>query len=62
MRPNAYEGQAPYIFISYAHKDTDRVFEIVSELARQNCRFWYDEGIAPGRTSWLNPIWRKRSL
>ena len=48
MRPNAYEGQAPYIFISYAHKDTDRVFEVVSELSRQGCRFWYDEGIAPG--------------
>lgn len=48
MRPSAYEGQAPYVFISYAHKDTDRVFEIVNELERHGCRYWYDEGIAPG--------------
>ena len=48
MRPTAYKGQAPYVFISYAHKDTDRVFEVVSELERRGYRIWYDEGIAPG--------------
>ena len=48
MKPTAYEGELPYIFISYAHNDADRVFEIVSELDRQNCRIWYDDGITPG--------------
>ena len=55
MRPGVYEGQAPYVFISYAHKDTDRVFEIVSELDRHGYRFWYDEGIAPG-SEWPEDI------
>lgn len=57
MRPNVYEGQSPYIFISYAHKDTDRVFEVVQELDRQGCRYWYDEGIAPG-SEWPEDVAR----
>lgn len=57
MRPTAYEGSDPYIFISYAHKDTDRVFEIVRELDRQGCRYWYDEGIAPG-SEWPEDVAR----
>ena len=48
MKPTAYEGKLPYVFISYAHSDEDRVFEIVSELDKQGCRVWYDEGITPG--------------
>ena len=48
MKFTAYEGDRPYVFISYAHKDRDRVFEIVAELERQGYRYWYDEGIAPG--------------
>lgn len=48
MRPPAYEGSASYVFISYAHKDTEPVFRVVEELQRQGIRIWYDEGIAPG--------------
>ncbi len=48
MKPAVYEGSEAYIFISYAHKDSDRVFQIVNELAAQGYRIWYDEGIAPG--------------
>lgn len=48
MRPPAYEGNEPYVFISYAHKDTEMVFQVVEELQRQGIRIWYDEGIAPG--------------
>ena len=43
-----YEGKEPYIFISYAHKDSDRVFPILEELDRRGYRVWYDDGIAPG--------------
>lgn len=48
MRPPAYKGNKPYVFISYAHADTEMVFQVVEELQRQKIRIWYDEGIAPG--------------
>jgi len=32
----AYNGNEPYIFISYAYKDTDRVFPITEAMA-VNC-------------------------
>lgn len=43
-----YEGNKPYIFISYAHKDSHVVFPILEELDRRGYRIWYDDGIAPG--------------
>lgn len=43
-----YEGNEPYIFISYAHKDSNRVYPILEELNRRGYRVWYDDGIAPG--------------
>ena len=47
-RPIAYEGTEPYIFISYAHKDSDRVLPIISALQEQGFRVWYDAGIEAG--------------
>lgn len=44
----AYEGQKPYCFISYAHSDTKRIRGLLSALTRKGCRIWYDEGISPG--------------
>lgn len=46
--PIAYKGDQPYIFISYAHKDSDVVLPIIARLQREGYRVWYDEGIAPG--------------
>lgn len=46
--PVAYKGDQPYIFISYAHKDSEVVLPIISRLQRDGYRVWYDEGIAPG--------------
>ncbi len=46
--PVAYKGVDPYIFISYAHKDSDIVLPIISRLQKDGYRVWYDEGIAPG--------------
>lgn len=43
-----YEGYSDYIFVSYAHKDADRVLPIVDALAERGYRIWYDEGIIPG--------------
>ena len=44
----AYEGKEPYIFVSYAHKDSPTVFHIVEQLNARGYRIWYDEGIEPG--------------
>ena len=47
----SYEGNEPYIFISYAHKDSDRVLPIVKALSDAGFRVWYDAGIEAG-TEW----------
>ena len=52
-----YEGTSPYIFISYSHRDYDRVEPILRGLAARGYRFWYDEGIDPG-TEWPESIAR----
>lgn len=44
----AYEGKEPYIFVSYAHKDSAIVFRLVEQLNERGYRIWYDEGIEPG--------------
>ena len=46
--PIAYKDDLPYIFISYAHKDSDVVLPIIARLQEDGYRVWYDEGIAPG--------------
>ena len=55
MKPVAYEGTEPYIFVSYAHRDAERVFEVLDELQNRGYRFWYDDGIAPG-SEWPEDI------
>ena len=42
-----YDGDEPHIFISYSHKDMQKVFEIICELQKNGFRVWYDEGIDP---------------
>lgn len=53
--PTAYEGTSPYIFISYAHKDTALVLPIIEELNAKGFRIWYDAGIEAG-TEWPDYI------
>ncbi len=43
-----YQGDQPFIFVSYCHKDRPFVFPILESLARHGFRLWYDEGITPG--------------
>ena len=43
-----YNGNAPYLFVSYAHKDAERVLPFIEELDRNNYRLWYDAGINVG--------------
>ena len=46
-----YEGNEPYIFISYSHKDSNIVLPIVNALSDRGYRVWYDAGIEAG-TEW----------
>ncbi len=48
---SAYEGNEPYIFISYSHDDSDTVFPIIRDLQERGFRVWYDAGIEVG-TEW----------
>ena len=47
-KPKAYLGNGKYIFISYSHKDADRVYDFINVLQRK-CNVWFDEGIHFGR-------------
>ncbi len=51
----AYRGKEPYIFISYAHRDSDIVFPEIKRFNEQGYRVWYDEGISPGN-EWTDEI------
>lgn len=55
MEALSYEGPEKFIFISYAHKDSDRVLKILEKLVENGYRIWYDDGIAPG-SEWPEDI------
>lgn len=42
-----YTGNEPHIFVSYAHKDMNEVFQVIREMQNRGYRIWYDEGIDP---------------
>ena len=44
----AYTGDNPYVFVSYAHADGELVFREIRKLHEAGYRIWYDEGIDPG--------------
>ncbi len=55
ISPTVYEGDKPYIFISYSHKDDKKVWGIIEKLNKLGYRLWYDKGIDPG-TEWADNI------
>ena len=49
MQPGRpYEGEEPYIFISYRHVEFERVYPIIKDLIDRGYRVWFDEGIEGG--------------
>ncbi len=48
----AYRGDAPYVFVCYAHEDEDVVYPEIGWLYKQGIHLWYDEGISAGK------VWR----
>ncbi len=53
----AYEGNEPFVFISYSHRDNGKVLPVILSLYDLKYRVWYDEGIAPG-SEWPQNIAR----
>ncbi|MFX1419451.1 MAG: TIR domain-containing protein [Promethearchaeota archaeon] len=49
----AYEGEEPYLFVSYAHVDKLHVYPVIDYLNKAKIRIWYDEGIP------ISENWRK---
>ena len=47
-KPVAYTGTDKYIFMSYSHRDADKVYPLIHEMISNGFRVWYDEGIEPG--------------
>ena len=44
----SYEGDEPYIFISYSHVDAPKVREILKRIYQEKFRFWYDDTMEIG--------------
>ena len=49
-----YEGKETYIFVSYCHKDKEKVYPMLELLARAGYRLWYDAGNHAGDNWVLN--------
>lgn len=42
------QNPKPYVFVSYAHADSDRVLPAVKALRNSGVNVWYDDGIVAG--------------
>ena len=54
----AYTGLYPYAFMSYSHKDEDRIKNLIEKLQSVGCNIWYDEGILPA-DEWAETVAKK---
>lgn len=43
-----YEGDEPYLFVSYSHMDTQKVDNVMRILDREKFRMWYDDAMEIG--------------
>lgn len=50
-----YEGDEPFIFISYARKDKAEVLPVIRGFRKRGYRVWFDRGIHGG-TNWLDVL------
>jgi hypothetical protein len=53
----AYQGEEPFLFVSYAHKDNGAVFPELHRLQGLGYRICYDERIDPG-SEWPDDVAR----
>jgi len=52
---SAYRGDGPYVFVCYAHEDTQQVYREIAWLNDYGVNVWYDEGISPGH-EWTDEL------
>ena len=52
-----YQGEEPYIFLSYSHRNADAAAETIRWMKAAGFRIWYDEGVIPA-TAWDENIAR----
>jgi len=45
---DAYGGNEPYVFVSYAHIDAAAVYPEIKKMHHNGVRIWYDKGIEEG--------------
>ena len=48
LKPNLQSQKNGFIFISYAHKDFERIKPYLSMLTKERYEYWYDNGIRTG--------------
>lgn len=48
MGIGVYNGDEPYLFVSYSHADTKKVAEILRRIEEEKFRFWYDDVMETG--------------
>ena len=58
IRPTAYTGTKPYIFVSYAHRDSEHAFPFIDTLQKNGYNVWFDDGIRFGN-EWEDEIAEK---
>jgi TolB-like protein/Tfp pilus assembly protein PilF len=51
----AYKGDEPFIFVSYAHANAEKIYGELESLHDQGFNVWYDDGISPGQ-SWRQEL------
>jgi hypothetical protein len=52
----AQESDTPYLFVSYASRDRDRVLPVVDRLSHLGIRFWIDKNKIPGGADYTQEI------
>lgn len=56
--PPVYEGNNPYVFISYSHMDKSIAYRVISEMQALGFRVWYDQGMVGGQ-DWQDVVANK---
>ena len=52
-----YQGDEPFVFVSYSHQDSSAVHAELVQLREYGFNVWYDEGISPG-LAWRDELAR----
>jgi adenylate cyclase len=52
---SAYRGDGPYVFVCYAHEDSEAIYREIAWLNDYGVNVWYDEGISPGH-EWTDEL------